>query len=99
MLKGIVVNKYEEETGCFGVIVIRQNNSIDTLHNIFYCVPDDEKIWDYILPKVSIYKQKGRLGVKIVRNGNKAKFTFPTRDLRSKTHQIKRIKNKVLRSA
>ena len=80
MINGIVVNKYEEETGCFGAIIIQQNNSIDTLRKIFICAPNEEKIWDYVLPKDSIYKQKGSLAVEVVRNGNKAKFTFPTAD-------------------
>ena len=80
MIKGIVLKKYEEETGCFGAIIIKQNNSIDTLHNIFICAFNDEKIWDYVLPNDSVYKQKGSLVIEVVRNGNSAKFTFPTSD-------------------
>lgn len=80
MINGVVVNKYEEHTGCFGAIIIRQDDSIDTLHNIFFCTVKDEKIWSYVLPNDSLYKQKGNLEVEVVRNGNRVKFTFPTRD-------------------
>ena len=80
LIKGIVINKYDEETGCFGAIVIKQRNSIDTLHNVFICAFNDEKIWDYVLPNDSLYKQKGSLSIEVVRNGNITKFTFPTRD-------------------
>jgi|SRR6185437_9445804 len=80
MINGIVISKYEEQTGCFGAIVIDQGNSIDTLHNIFYCAFNDEKIWDYVLPNDSIYKKAGSLAVEVVRNGTIGKFTFPTRD-------------------
>ncbi|MEP6584932.1 MAG: hypothetical protein ABJA90_11735 [Ginsengibacter sp.] len=80
MINGVVVKKYEEQTGCFGAIIFRQDNSIDTLHNIFICAIKDEKIWHYVLPNDSLYKQKGSLEVEVVRNGNREKFTFPTRD-------------------
>ncbi|MEP6951810.1 MAG: hypothetical protein ABI863_21135 [Ginsengibacter sp.] len=80
VIKGIVLNKYKEETGCFGAIIIKQNNSMDTLRNIFYCAVKEEDIWSYILPNDSLYKEKGRLVAEVVRNGNRAEFTFPSRD-------------------
>jgi hypothetical protein len=80
MINGIVVKKYKEETGCFGAIVIKQNNYFDTLHNIFYCTVEEEKIWDYVMPNDTLYKQKGSLAIEVVRNSKRAKFTFPTRD-------------------
>jgi hypothetical protein len=79
-IKGIIVGKYKEETGCFGAIIINQDNEIDTLKNIFICAFNDEKIWRYVLPNDSIYKQNGSLATEIVRNGKSTKFTFPTRD-------------------
>ena len=79
-INGLVVEKYEEHTGCFGAIVIKQHDSMDTLHNIFFCTVKDEKIWSYVLPNDSIYKQAGSMKVTVVRNGNSVKFTFPTSD-------------------
>ncbi len=79
-IEGRVVKKYEEETGCFGAIIIKQNKFIDTLHNVFVCAVDDEKIWRYILPNDSLYKEKGSLVIEVVRNSIRKKFTFPTRD-------------------
>lgn len=79
-IKGIVLNKYKEETGCFGAIVIKQNNFIDTIRNIFFCAVKEEDIWSYVLPNDSLNKQKGSLVVEVFRNGYRVKFTFPTRD-------------------
>ena len=79
-INAVVINKYEEGTGCFGAIVIKEGNSIDTLHNIFICAIKEEKIWNYVLPNDSLYKQKESLQIEVVRNGNRTKFTFSTRD-------------------
>jgi hypothetical protein len=79
-LNAVVINKYEEKTGCFGAIIIKQDNHIDTLQNIFYCGPEQEKIWDYVVPSDSIYKEKDSLTVQIVRNGKAIAFIFPTKD-------------------
>ena len=70
------MNKYEEHTVCFGAIIIRQDNSIDTLHNIFICAFNDEKIWDHVLPDDSLYKQEGSLKVEVVRNGKEQNLLF-----------------------
>jgi len=40
IINGIVISKYQENTGCFGAIVIKQNDVIDTIHNIFNCTGD-----------------------------------------------------------
>ncbi len=80
IIKGVVVNKYQEHTGCFGAIIIRQDDSVDTLHNIFICTVKDERIWNYVLPNDSLYKKKESLEAEVVRNGIRVKFTFPTRD-------------------
>lgn len=53
---------------------------MDTLRNIFICAIKEEKIWRYVLPNDSLYKQKGSLQIEVVRNGNRKKFTFPARD-------------------
>jgi hypothetical protein len=79
-IRGVILNKYEEETGCFGAIVVKQENSIDTIRKIFTCTVKEEKVWDFVLPNDSIYKQPGALSVIVVRAGLKSKFTFPTRD-------------------
>ena len=78
-IQGKIMGKYKEETGCFGAIIFEQYNQVDTLHRIFYCTPQENKIWSYVLPNDSIYKSKGTLMVYIVRNGIKKEFIFPTR--------------------
>jgi len=30
-IKGVVISKYEMETGCFGALVVKQGNDIDTI--------------------------------------------------------------------
>jgi hypothetical protein len=78
-IKGRILAKYKEETGCFGAIIVEQNNTVDTLRKINYCTQPEHAVWNYILPDDSIYKMRGTLEVDIVRNGTGKKFTFPTR--------------------
>jgi len=77
-LKGRIVAKYKEETGCFGGIIV-ENGGLDTLHKIVYCTQPEHAVWNYILAGDSIYKKPGSLEVYIARNGIRKKFTFPTR--------------------
>jgi hypothetical protein len=75
-LTGVVSSKFKDGA-CFGSIVITTKNGNDTLRNVCYCVPDDEKIWDFVVIGDSLYKSKGSLTIKISRDSLKKEFTFP----------------------
>ena len=78
-IRGVVLDKAKEATGCFGLIIIKQDDGIDTLHNIFYCTPPKNSIWEYIQPGDSIFKEKGTLQVDVKRAAVIKEFVFPTR--------------------
>ena len=79
LIKGVVMSKAKEETGCFGMIIVQQAGEVDTLRKIFYCTPAENKVWNYVEPGDSLLKKEGSLEVDVVRNGVVKKFTFPTR--------------------
>src|SRR5882757_3132186 len=76
-IKGIVIGKYKMSTGCFGAIVVSQENRFDTIENICYCVPERKKVYEYTLPGDSIYKQAGSLDLTIIRRDSIRKFDYP----------------------
>lgn len=76
LINGIVISKSGDK--CFGEIVIRQGNTIDTLKDICYCAPEDERIWYYIMPNDSLHKEAGSLIVIVFRDGQPTKeFNYP----------------------
>lgn len=77
-INGIVITKFKEETGCFGGIVIKQSNHLDSLRKIFICTIQTERIWDYVMSGDSIYKATGSLNANIFRAGKEVSFKFPT---------------------
>jgi hypothetical protein len=79
-IHGIILEKFEEATGCFGGIIIKESDHLDTLRKIFYCTPQENKVWSYVLAGDSIYKEQGTLEVFISRKDSTRRFTFPTRD-------------------
>jgi hypothetical protein len=78
-LRAVVVGKAEEETGCFGLIVVKQDQIIDTLHRIYYCTTPNNGIWGYVRPGDSLFKEKGKLEVFVKRNDSTTKFIFATK--------------------
>jgi hypothetical protein len=77
-ISGIVVKKYKLPPGCFGEIVLRQNDKMDTLKNICYCVVARQQVWDYVLPNDSLYKEQGSLVLTVIRHGVKKQFEYPS---------------------
>jgi hypothetical protein len=78
-LRGIVLSKAQEETGCFGLIVVKQDQETDTLHRIYFCTTPNYGIWRYVQPGDSLFKEKGKLEIFVKRNDTTAKFIFPTK--------------------
>ena len=64
-------------TDCFGAFVISQGNNIDTIENICYCVFEKKKVYEYIMPGDSIYKQAGSLVLTIIRKDSVREFDYP----------------------
>ena len=56
-IKGVVVSK--NEINCFGEIVIRQENTIDTIKDICSCTPQNQRIWDHVISNDSLHKEAG----------------------------------------
>lgn len=77
-IKGVIIEKYKTSPGCFGEIVFKENNHFDTLKQICYCVIEQEKIWDYVLPNDSLYKNSGSFVLTVVRQGVKRSFDYPS---------------------
>ena len=75
-IKGVVVSK--NEINCFGEIVIRQENTIDTLKDICSCTPQNQRLWDYVISNDSLHKEAGSLIVTVIRDGQPTKeFNYP----------------------
>jgi hypothetical protein len=75
-IRGIVQKKQNGQRGCFGFILVQDRMKIDTL-DICFCVPENEKVWSYVLPNDSLYKEKGSLKIQVVRNGQERSFDYP----------------------
>ncbi|WP_431209864.1 hypothetical protein ACQ86N_27625 [Puia sp. P3] len=68
-IRGVVVSKSKEQTGCFGFIIFKQAGGVDTLRNIYYCTPPENGVWKYVLPGDSLIKDAGVLGINVIRGG------------------------------
>ncbi len=77
-IKGVIIDKYKISPGCFGEIVFKENNHVDTLKEVCYCVIEQQKIWDYVLPNDSLYKAPGSFVLTVVRKGVKKNFDYPS---------------------
>jgi len=75
-IRGIVLKKQERQTGCFGSIFVKELTMEDTLR-VCFCVVERENVWSYILPNDSLYKEKGSLKLRVVRNGREKSFEYP----------------------
>jgi hypothetical protein len=78
-IRGIVISKSKEETGCYGLIILKQNQEVDTLRQIYYCTPPENAVWRYVESGDSILKEAGTLEVFVKRNGATVKFIFANR--------------------
>ena len=76
-IRGVVTEKIKSERGCLGDVVYKHGNKIDTLRNLCYCVPDDQKLWYYVIPGDSIIKQAGQLRTSIIRGNDIKSFKYP----------------------
>ncbi len=77
VINGVVIEKFKSQTGCFGSIIYKSEKNIDTLKSICYCVPGNEKIWDYVMSGDSIVKNYDQTFFKVVRKSQTIKFEFP----------------------
>jgi len=73
----MVVGKQKAETGCFGIIILKQQNQTDTLKDICYCVPEQQGLWKYIEAGDSLYKAPKSLIVEVYRKDTVKKFEYP----------------------
>jgi hypothetical protein len=78
-IQGIVIGKGEVKTGCYGFIIFKQSQEIDTLHRLYSCTPPENSIWSYVKPGDSLLKEAGSLEAYIKRDSTSKKFIFPTR--------------------
>jgi hypothetical protein len=78
-IRGIVIGKANEETGCYGLIIFKQAQEVDTLRKIFYCTPPVNGVWRYVEHGDSLFKEEGTLEVYVKRNGTAKKFIFATK--------------------
>ena len=78
-INGIVINKFKEDVGCFGAIIVKECNKTDSLRKIFYCANPEELIWDNAQVGDSLFKPSGSLEATVTHNGHKTRFLFPTR--------------------
>ncbi len=76
-LKGILISKQKAETGCFGILILKNQNKSDTLRNICYCVPASQGLWKYMEEGDSLYKAAESLNVEVYRKGAIKKFEYP----------------------
>ena len=77
VISGVVVSKQKAETGCFGIIILKNHNKTDTLKDICYCMPESQGLWKYVAPGDSIYKSSGSLVVEVFREKVTTKFDYP----------------------
>jgi hypothetical protein len=77
VINGVLKEKSKSQTGCFGNIILKQKEYADTLQNICYCVPENQGLWEYIIPGDSLFKEKGSLTVEVYRKGTIKKFDYP----------------------
>lgn len=77
LIRGTVLDKRKSETGCFGIIIYKQVNNIDTLTEVCYCVPDKQGLWKYVLPGDSLYKNEKSLVVQVYRESTMKQFDYP----------------------
>lgn len=75
-IHGIVLKKQADQTGCFGSIVVRELNKEDTL-DVCSCVVENERVWSYVLPDDSLYKEINSLKLLIIRGGKEKWFDYP----------------------
>jgi len=78
-IRGIVIGKAKEETGCYGLIVFKQDQEVDTLRKIYYCASPMDGVWKYVEPGDSLLKEAGTLEVYVKRDGTLKKFVFATK--------------------
>ena len=76
-INGIIIGTHEDETGCFGVIVYKEGNRVDSLNKVCYCGFETPKLYNYILPNDSLYKRRGSTILTVIRQGKKREFPFP----------------------
>jgi hypothetical protein len=75
-IRAIILGKSEESTGCYGLIIFKEDQKIDTLRKVYYCGPKETKVWNYIEPGDSIFKNEGTLEILVKRTGTFKKFVF-----------------------
>lgn len=78
IISGVVISK--TGNNCFGEIVLRNGSNVDTIKDICYCVPEKEKIWNYVVKDDSLYKPTGSLVVTVTRNRISKQFIYPCCD-------------------
>jgi hypothetical protein len=74
---GEVIAKDNEETGCFGTIILRNKHTNDTLSGFCYCVPESENAWAYMAIGDTLLKPKGELQIKVISKGIIRSFQYP----------------------
>ena len=73
VFRGIVISKHEDEP-CFGSIIIKHDEKVDTIKSICSCTPSNKNIWDYVIPGDIIYKDKDSLTINVVRKDSLKRF-------------------------
>lgn len=74
-INGVVINKSEKN--CFGEIILRNKNKIDTLKDICVCTSENEGLWHYVTSGDSVYKKKNNLVIMVIRNDSVKTFDYP----------------------
>jgi hypothetical protein len=77
LISGTVLDKKKSNTGCFGNIIYRQGNNIDTLTDICYCVSDKQGLWKYIMAGDSLYKEENKIVIEVYREDTMKQFDYP----------------------
>jgi hypothetical protein len=76
-IDGIVMDKQKAKTGCFGVIILKHENNLDTLLGVCYCVPEGQGLWKYVMNGDSLHKANKSLIVEVYRKDSVRKFEYP----------------------
>ena len=77
VFSGRVIEKYKENTGCFGALTIQNSKGLQTLPSINYCTADSLNLWKDVQIGDSLYKPSGSITVTVYKKDKVLTLEYP----------------------
>ena len=75
--KGVIIKKYESTGGCRGEFLIVDEQKIQRIKTVCYCVNEQQNVWDYATVGDTLLKREGELQIYVIRKTETRKYEYP----------------------